>query len=77
MRFLRDNPEYWHGRAEEVRTIGEIMTDPEARRILFEDAPQFLRVSRMSAAVMSHSDRDNLTSAADAICRWSFVSWSA
>ena len=49
MRFLRDNPEYWHGRAEEVRTIGEIMTDPEARRILFEIAEGYDRLAEGAA----------------------------
>ena len=32
MRFLRDKAEYWHSRAEEARTVAEIMTDPEAKR---------------------------------------------
>jgi hypothetical protein len=45
MRFLRDNPEYWRSRAEEVRTIAEIMTDPERRRILCEIVEGYERLA--------------------------------
>jgi len=49
MRFLRDNAEYWHSRAEEARTIAEIMTDPEASRILFEIAEGYDRLADAAA----------------------------
>jgi hypothetical protein len=49
MRFLRDNAEYWHRRAEEVRTIAETMNDPEAMRILFEIAESYVRLAEGAA----------------------------
>jgi len=36
MKTLLDDVEHWWSRAEETRTIAEIMTDPEARRIMFD-----------------------------------------
>lgn len=38
MRTLLDDAEHWWSRAEETRTIAEIMTDPEAKRIMFDIA---------------------------------------
>jgi hypothetical protein len=38
MKTLLDDAEHWWSRAEETRTIAEIMTDHEARRIMFEIA---------------------------------------
>jgi hypothetical protein len=35
MKTLLDDAEHWLSRAEETRTIAEIMTDPEAQRIMF------------------------------------------
>jgi len=32
MKTLFDDAEHWWSRAEETRTIAEIMTDPEAKR---------------------------------------------
>ena len=49
MRFLRDNVEYWHSRAEETRTIAAIISDPEARRILFEIAEGYDRLAEGAA----------------------------
>jgi hypothetical protein len=49
MRFLRDNAEYWHTRAEEVRTIAETATDPEARRILFDIVESYVRLVEAAA----------------------------
>ena len=49
MRFLRDNADYWHRRAEEVRTIAEIMVDPEDRRILFDIAESYVRLAESAA----------------------------
>ena len=38
MKTLLDDVEHWLSRAEETRTIAEIITDPEARRIMFDIA---------------------------------------
>jgi hypothetical protein len=35
------NPEYWQGRAEEVRTIADSMLDDEVKRILGEIADSY------------------------------------
>ena len=38
MKTLLDDAEHWCSRAEETRTIAEIMTDFEAKRIMFDIA---------------------------------------
>ena len=45
MRTLLDDAEHWWGRAEEARTIAEIITDPEARRIMFDIAEGYDRLA--------------------------------
>jgi hypothetical protein len=49
MRFLRDKAEYWHSRAEEARTVAEIMTDPEAKQILLKIAQSYGRLAKAGA----------------------------
>jgi hypothetical protein len=45
MKTLLDDAEHWLSRAEETRTIAEIMTDPEARRIMFDIAEGYDRLA--------------------------------
>jgi hypothetical protein len=49
MRTLLDDAEHWWSRAEEARTIAEIMTDPEARRIMFDIAEGYDRLAERAA----------------------------
>lgn len=49
MQFLRHNAEYWHSRAEEARAVAEMMTDPEAKRILLEIAESYARLAKGAA----------------------------
>jgi hypothetical protein len=41
-----NDPEYWRGRAEEARTIGERMVDGEARESMFKVAEQYEELGR-------------------------------
>ena len=45
MKTLVDDAEHWWSRAEETRTIAEIMTDPEARLIMFDIAEGYDRLA--------------------------------
>ena len=45
MKTLLDDAEHWLSRAEETRTIAEIMTDVEARRIMFDIAEEYDRLA--------------------------------
>jgi hypothetical protein len=42
---LLDDAEHWWSRAEETRTIAELMNDPEARRIMFDIAEGYDRLA--------------------------------
>jgi hypothetical protein len=45
VKTLLDDAEHWLSRAEETRTIAEIMTDLEARRIMFDIAEGYDRLA--------------------------------
>ena len=45
MKTLLDDAEHWWSRAEETRTIAEIMADPEAKRIMFDIAEGYDRLA--------------------------------
>jgi hypothetical protein len=45
VKTLLDDAEHWLSRAEETRTIAEIMTDPEARLIMFDIAEGYDRLA--------------------------------
>lgn len=45
MLTLLDDAEHWWCRAEETRTIAELLTDPEARRIMFDIADGYDRLA--------------------------------
>jgi hypothetical protein len=46
---LLDDAEHWWSRAEETRTIAELMNDPEARRIMFDIAEGYDRLAERAA----------------------------
>jgi hypothetical protein len=49
MKTLLDDAEHWWSRAEETRTIAEIMTDPEAKQIMFDIAEGYDRLAARAA----------------------------
>jgi hypothetical protein len=49
MRSRLNDPDYWHSRAEEVRTMAEIMSDPETQRIMLEIAEGYERLGENAA----------------------------
>jgi hypothetical protein len=56
MQTLLDDAEHWWSRAEETRTIAELMNDPEARRIMFDIAEGYERLAeRATERVASRS----------------------
>jgi hypothetical protein len=60
MRTLLDDAEHWWGRAEEARTIAEIMTDAEARRIMFDIAEGYDRLAERAADRASCRRQDTI-----------------
>ncbi|MBO0736957.1 MAG: hypothetical protein J2P48_10370 [Alphaproteobacteria bacterium] len=49
MRTLLDDAEHWWGRAEETRTIAELTSDQESRRIMFDIAEGYERLAERAA----------------------------
>jgi hypothetical protein len=60
MKTLLDDAEHWWSRAEETRTIAEIMTDPEARRIMFDIAEGYDRLAERAAERTGSCKTDTL-----------------
>ena len=60
MKILLDDAEHWWSRAEETRTIAEIMTDPEARRIMFDIAEGYDRLAERAVDRTDRSEIDTL-----------------
>ena len=60
MKTLLDDAEHWCSRAEETRTIAEIMTDPEARRIMFDIAEGYDRLAERVVERLGRGKRDTL-----------------
>jgi hypothetical protein len=58
MRTLLDDAEHWWSRAEEARTIAEIMTDPEARQIMFDIADGYDRLAERAAERIANGTPD-------------------
>ncbi|HYZ42033.1 MAG TPA: hypothetical protein VE687_15655 [Stellaceae bacterium] len=49
MNTLLDDVGHWLSRAEETRTIAELMNDPEARRVMFDIAAGYDRLAERAA----------------------------
>jgi len=49
MQTLLDDAEHWWSRAEETRTVAELMSDPEARQIMFDIAEGYDRLAERAA----------------------------
>ena len=49
MRSLLDDAAYWHNRAEEAWAIGEICSDAEAQRIMFDIADKYEALAKRAA----------------------------
>ena len=60
MKTLLDDAEHWWCRAEETRTIAEIMTDPEAKRIMFDIADGYDRLAERAAERPGNSRPDTI-----------------
>ena len=60
MKTLLDDAEHWWGRAEETRTIAEIMTDLEARRIMFDIAEGYDRLAERAVERTGRHETDTL-----------------
>lgn len=60
MRTLLDDAEHWWSRAEETRTIAELMNDPEAKRIMFDIAEGYDRLAERAAERVSNRKPDTI-----------------
>lgn len=60
MKTLLDDADHWWSRAEETRTIAEIMNDPEARRIMFDIAEGYDRLAERAAERVSQRKSDTI-----------------
>ena len=60
MKTLLDDAEHWLSRAEETRTIAEIMTDAEARRIMFDIAEGYDRLAERAVERTGRRKTDRL-----------------
>jgi hypothetical protein len=60
MKTLLDDAEHWLSRAEETRTIAEIMTDAEARRIMFDIAEGYDRLAERAVERTGNRERNTL-----------------
>jgi hypothetical protein len=60
MKTLLDDAEHWWSRAEETRTIAEIMTDPEAKQIMFGIAEGYDRLAERAVERTGSRNRDTL-----------------
>jgi hypothetical protein len=56
MQTLLDDAEHWWSRAEETRTIAELMNDPESRRIMFDIAEGYDRLAERAAERVASRD---------------------
>ena len=57
---LLDDAEHWLSRAEETRTIAEIMTDLEAKRIMFDIAEGYDRLAERAVERTDSCKTDTL-----------------
>jgi O-methyltransferase involved in polyketide biosynthesis len=60
MRTLMDDAEHWWSRAEETRTVAELMNDPEAQRIMFDIAEGYDRLAERAAERVANHKPDTV-----------------
>jgi hypothetical protein len=60
MKTLLDDAEHWWSRAEETRTIAEIITDLEAKRIMFDIAEGYARLAERAVERTDSCKTDTL-----------------
>ncbi len=60
MHTLIDDAEHWHSRAEETRTIAELINDPEARRIMSDIAEGYDRLAARVAERVASCKGDTI-----------------
>lgn len=60
MRSLRYDAAYWHSRAEEARSLAEIMTDAEARRLMSAIADGYRQLAALAALPATGSNGDGI-----------------
>ena len=60
MRTLLDDAEHWWSRAEETRTIAELMNDPEAIRIMSDIAEGYDRLAERAAERVANRKDDTI-----------------
>jgi hypothetical protein len=58
MHTLIDDAEHWHSRAEETRTIAEMINDPEAQRIMCDIAKGYDLLAERAAERVANRERD-------------------
>ena len=57
---LLDDAEHWWSRAEETRTIAELMNDPEAKVIMFDIAKGYDRLAERAVERVSNRKPDTI-----------------
>jgi len=60
MKTPLEDAEHWWSRAEETRTIAEIITDAEARRIMFDIAEGYDRLAERAVERTGRRESDTL-----------------
>jgi len=60
MKTLLDDVEHWWSRAEETRTIAELMNDPEAKRIMLDIAEGYDRLAERATDRTASRVRDTI-----------------
>ena len=60
MKTLIDDAEHWWSRAEETRTIAELLNDPEGRRIMFDIAEGYDQLAQRAADRVARHKPDTI-----------------
>jgi hypothetical protein len=60
MQTLIDDAEHWWSRAEETRTVADLLNDAESRRIMLEIAEGYDRLAERAAERVKSRRRDTI-----------------
>jgi hypothetical protein len=60
MQTLIDDAEHWWSRAEETRTVADLLNDAESRRIMLEIAEGYDRLAERAAERVKGRRRDTI-----------------